>query len=104
MLLHDYGVFSVHLVGLPPGISAILIKFIPFEIPRGFAVAERFAQAVDCSTHRLTEVIRSGGVPRTALRRRRRGRGGIDGVSRLHIRSSPVEGWARRCRGEGELR
>ena len=57
LLLRDYGVFTVHFVGLPPGTSSMLIKFIPPETLRRFGGAERFAEAVDRSIDRLAEVI-----------------------------------------------
>ena len=57
LLLRDYGVFTVHFVGLPPGTSAMLIKFIPPETLSRFGGAERFAEVIDRSIDRLTEVI-----------------------------------------------
>ena len=57
LLLRDYGVFTVHFVGLPPGTSALLIKFIPPETLSRFGGAERFTEVIDRSIDRLAEVI-----------------------------------------------
>ena len=57
LLLRDYGVLTVHFAGLPPGTSAMLIKFISPETLGRFGGAEKFAEAVDSSLDRLAEVI-----------------------------------------------
>jgi L-seryl-tRNA(Ser) seleniumtransferase len=57
LLLKDYGVLTVHFAGLPPGTSAMLIKFVPPETLARFGGAERFAEAIDKSLDRLAEVI-----------------------------------------------
>ncbi len=57
LLLRDYGVLTVHFAGLPPGTSALLIKFMPPETLERFGGAERFAEAVDKSLDNLAQVI-----------------------------------------------
>jgi len=57
LMLRDYGVLSVHFAGLPPGTSAMLIKFLAPETLDRFGGAEKFADAVDKSLDRLAEVI-----------------------------------------------
>ena len=49
LLLRDYGVITVHFVGLPPGTSALMIKFIPPETLARFGGAPAYARAInDC--------------------------------------------------------
>ena len=57
LLLRDYGMRTVHFAALPPGTSAMLIKFVPPETLARFGGAERYADAVDQSLDRLAEVI-----------------------------------------------
>ena len=57
LLLRDYGVLTVHFAGLPPGTSAMLIKFMAPETLERFGGAEKFAEAIDRSLDRLAEVI-----------------------------------------------
>ncbi len=57
LLLRDYGMRTVHFAALPPGTSAMLIKFVPPETLARFGGAEGFADAVDRSLDRLAEVI-----------------------------------------------
>ena len=57
LMLRDYGVLTVHFAGLPPGTSAMLIKFIPPETLKRFGGAEKFAEAVDKSLDRLADII-----------------------------------------------
>ena len=57
LLLRDYGVLSVHFAGLPPGTSAMLIKFMAPETLERFGGAEKLAEAIDRSLDRLAEVI-----------------------------------------------
>lgn len=57
LLLRDYGIMTVHFAGLPPGTSSLLIKFIPPETLDRFGGAEKFADAVDKSLDKLSEVI-----------------------------------------------
>jgi len=48
-LLKDHGIVTVHFAGVPPGTSALLIKFVPPETLQKFGGAKKFAQAVDSS-------------------------------------------------------
>ena len=57
LMLRDYGVMTVHFAGLPPGTSAMLIKFMPPETLDRFGGAEKFADAVDTCLDRLADVI-----------------------------------------------
>jgi len=57
LMLRDFGVLTVHFAGLPPGTSAMLIKFMPPETLDRFGGAEKFADAVDKSLDRLAEII-----------------------------------------------
>jgi len=47
LLLRDYGVMTVHFVGLPPGTSALMVKFIPPETLKRFGGAPAYARAID---------------------------------------------------------
>jgi len=67
LLLRDYGVLTVHFAGLPPGTSAMLIKFMAPETLARFGGAERFADAVDRSLDRLAGVIGDPAAFRTLL-------------------------------------
>ena len=57
LLLRDYGVLTVHFAGLPPGTSALLIKFVPPETLKRFGGADKFAEAIDRSLDELAAVI-----------------------------------------------
>ena len=57
LLLRDYGVLTVHFAGLPPGTSALLIKFVQPETLQRFGGAEKFADAIDASLDALSGVI-----------------------------------------------
>ena len=57
LMLRDFGVLTVHFAGLPPGTSAMLIKFIPPETLQRFGGAEKFADALDQSLDQLAGVI-----------------------------------------------
>ena len=67
LLLEDHGILTVHFVGLPPGTSAILLKFIPPETARRFGGPEAFAKAVDESLDRLATLIKDPGAIRRVL-------------------------------------
>jgi L-seryl-tRNA(Ser) seleniumtransferase len=47
LLLRDYGIITVHFVGLPPGTSALMIKFIPPETLKRFGGPHAYTQAID---------------------------------------------------------
>lgn len=47
LLARDHGVITVQLVGLPPGTSALMLKFIPPESLERFGGADAYAAAID---------------------------------------------------------
>lgn len=49
VLLRDHGLLTVHFAGLPPGTSALLIKFLPPELVADLGGPTAFAAAVDDS-------------------------------------------------------
>jgi L-seryl-tRNA(Ser) seleniumtransferase len=57
LLLEGHGILTVHFVGLPPGTSAILFKFMPPETVRRFGGPEAVARAVDGSLDRLAGLV-----------------------------------------------
>ena len=57
LMLRDYGIVSVHFAGVPPGTSALLIKFISPEALQKLGGAEQFAEAVDRSLDSLAELM-----------------------------------------------
>ena len=59
LLLRDHGVLTVHFAALPPGTSALLLKFIPPETLERFGGAEAFATAVDESLDELARLLAS---------------------------------------------
>jgi L-seryl-tRNA(Ser) seleniumtransferase len=58
LLLQDYGVMTVHFAGMPPGTSALLVKFIPPETLERFGGAMTLAKAVADSVDRLADILR----------------------------------------------
>lgn len=59
LLLRDHGVLTVHFAALPPGTSALLLKFVRPETLARFGGAEALARAVDSSLDELGRVIGS---------------------------------------------
>jgi L-seryl-tRNA(Ser) seleniumtransferase len=57
LLLRDYGVITVHFVGLPPGTSALMIKFIPPETLARFGGAPAYARAIDACLSKLARML-----------------------------------------------
>jgi L-seryl-tRNA(Ser) seleniumtransferase len=57
LLLRDHGILTVHFAALPPGTSALLLKFIPPETLEHFGGAEAFAAAVDVSLDELATML-----------------------------------------------
>ena len=57
LLLRDHGILTVHFAALPPGTSALLLKFLPPEILERFGGPERFASAVDESLDALAGLV-----------------------------------------------
>ena len=67
LLLRDHGILTVHFAALPPGTSALLLKFVAPETLGRFGGPERFAQAVDESLAALAELIVDEGALRELL-------------------------------------
>jgi L-seryl-tRNA(Ser) seleniumtransferase len=57
LLLRDHGILTVHFAALPPGTSALLLKFVPPETLARFGGAERFAEAVDEALGELATLV-----------------------------------------------
>jgi L-seryl-tRNA(Ser) seleniumtransferase len=57
LLLRDHGILTVHFAALPPGTSALLVKFVQPEMLERFGGAERFAAAVEASMGELATVL-----------------------------------------------
>jgi L-seryl-tRNA(Ser) seleniumtransferase len=57
LLLRDYGILTVHFVGLPPGTSALMFKFIAPAVLTRFGGAQAYAQAVDASLTTLARLL-----------------------------------------------
>jgi L-seryl-tRNA(Ser) seleniumtransferase len=55
LLLRDHGIVTVHFAGMPPGTSALLLKFLAPETVARFGGSHRLAAAFDDS---LTELAR----------------------------------------------
>jgi L-seryl-tRNA(Ser) seleniumtransferase len=58
LLLRDHGMMTVHFVGLPPGTSALMIKFIPPETLARFGGPPAFARAVEDAVAKLASIVR----------------------------------------------
>ena len=67
LLLRDFGIMTVHFAGLPPGTSAMLIKFMPPETLDRFGGPEKFADAVNQCLDRLADIIASPAAMRELL-------------------------------------
>ena len=67
LLLRDYGVMTVHFAGLPPGTSAMLIKFVVPETLQRFGGAEKLADAIDASLDALAGIIGDENAIRSLL-------------------------------------
>jgi L-seryl-tRNA(Ser) seleniumtransferase len=57
LLLRDHGILTVHFAALPPGTSALLLKFVPPETLERFGGPERFAYAVESSLAELATLV-----------------------------------------------
>lgn len=57
LLLRDHGMMTVHFVGLPPGTSAHMIKFIPPETLTRFGGAQAYARAIDDGLTKLAGLV-----------------------------------------------
>jgi L-seryl-tRNA(Ser) seleniumtransferase len=58
LLVRDHGVITVQLVGLPPGTSSLMLKFVPPESLERFGGVEAYAAAIDESLSALAEMVR----------------------------------------------
>lgn len=58
LLLRDHGVLTVHFAGLPPGTSALMLKFLPPETVARFGGPDALAAAVDACVDTLADVLR----------------------------------------------
>ena len=67
LLLRDYGILTVHFVGLPPGTAALMFKFIAPEVLKRFGGAQAYARAVDASLTTLAEMLAEPGHLRRLL-------------------------------------
>jgi L-seryl-tRNA(Ser) seleniumtransferase len=63
LMLRDHGILTVHFAALPPGTSALLLKFVPPETLERFGGAGRFADAVAASLDELARVVGAGELP-----------------------------------------
>jgi len=57
LLLRDYGIITVHFVGLPPGTSALMFKFIAPEVLKRFGGVQEYAQAIDQCLNKLADML-----------------------------------------------
>ncbi len=57
LLLRDHGILTVHFAGLPPGTSALMIKFVPPETLARFGGPGKLAQAIDDSITELAKIL-----------------------------------------------
>jgi L-seryl-tRNA(Ser) seleniumtransferase len=57
LLLRDHGILTVHFAALPPGTSALLLKFVRPETLERFGGADAFAAAVDTSLDELSGLL-----------------------------------------------
>ena len=57
LLLRDHGMMTVHFVGLPPGTSALMIKFIPPETLARFGGPQAYARAIDEALVKLAAIL-----------------------------------------------
>jgi L-seryl-tRNA(Ser) seleniumtransferase len=69
LLLRDHGVLTVHFAALPPGTSALLLKFVTPETLERFGGADAFAAAVDDAFDALAGLVGSPGEIRALLGR-----------------------------------
>ena len=60
VLLRDHGLLTVHFAGMPPGTSALLVKFLPAETVAAVGGPAAFAETVDGSLGRAAAVAAEG--------------------------------------------
>ncbi|MCZ6873566.1 MAG: aminotransferase class I/II-fold pyridoxal phosphate-dependent enzyme [bacterium] len=59
LLLRDYGVITVHFVGLPPGTSSLMLKFIAPHTLKQFGGAQAYAKAIDVCIDTLSIMLKA---------------------------------------------
>jgi L-seryl-tRNA(Ser) seleniumtransferase len=57
LLVRDHAVITVQLVGLPPGTSSLMLKFIPPEDLERFGGADAYAEAIDDCLSKLASLL-----------------------------------------------
>ena len=67
LLLRDHGIITVQLVGVPPGTSAVMLKFIAPETLARFGGAPTYAKAIDDSLTRLAAMLTPEKIARLLL-------------------------------------
>jgi L-seryl-tRNA(Ser) seleniumtransferase len=67
ILLQRHGVLTVHFAGLPPGTSALLVKFLPPETVEEFGGAKALAQAFDDSLDQVAKLLPDPAAVRSLL-------------------------------------
>ena len=67
LLLRDHGILTVHFAGMPPGTSAVLVKFVPPETLARFGGAPALAGAVDGALSELGRLVGSPDAVRALL-------------------------------------
>ena len=67
LLLRDHGIITVQLVGVPPGTSAVMLKFIAPETLARFGGAPAYAKAIDDSLTRLAAMLTPEKIARLLL-------------------------------------
>ncbi len=67
LLLRDHGILTVHFAGIPPGTSALLIKFLPPETVARFGGARKLAQAFNDALSTLSQMIDKPGELRELI-------------------------------------
>lgn len=66
-LLREHGVHTVHLAAIPPGTSALLIKFVPPETLQRFGGAQALAAAIDASLTGVAGLLADAAALREAI-------------------------------------
>ncbi|PWG61645.1 aminotransferase class I/II-fold pyridoxal phosphate-dependent enzyme [Spiribacter halobius] len=66
-LLREHGVHTVHLAAIPPGTSALLIKFVPPETLERFGGPDALAAAIDESISRVATLLTDEAALRAAI-------------------------------------
>jgi L-seryl-tRNA(Ser) seleniumtransferase len=67
LLLRDHGAITVQFVGVPPGTSAVMLKFIAPEALARFGGAAAYARAIDDSLTNLAGMLRPEQIRRLLL-------------------------------------